>query len=193
MRFFSPIYDKVLHWSQHRHAPIYLACLSFIEAAFFPIPPDVMLAPMSLAKPQKAWWFATVTTLFSVLGGLFGYLLGMFFISLVEPTIIKFGYLDTYHQVQLWFQHWGFFALFCSGMTPIPYKLFTIASGAVAMPLIPFVFGSLIGRGLRFFLVSGLMLWGGDKMKNTLRNCIDWFGWAFILLVMIALLFWQLS
>lgn len=191
MRLFSPIYDRVLHWSDHSHAPIYLACLSFIEGAFFPIPPDVMLAPMSLAKPEKAWWFALVTTFFSVLGGLLGYALGMFFITLIEPYIIKMGYETTYHHIQLWFHHWGFLTLFCAGFTPIPYKLFTITSGAVALPLLPFIVGSFVGRGCRFFLVSGLMLWGGEKMRITLRKCIDWLGWIFLVIITVAFIVWR--
>lgn len=191
MHFFSPIYDRIMHWSDHRHAPVYLAGLSLIEAAFFPIPPDVMLVPMTLAKPHQAWRYALLTTVFSVLGGVLGYSLGMFFITLIDPIILKLGYYATYHKVQLWFQHWGFLALFCSGFTPIPYKFFTIASGAVAMPLFPFILGSLVGRGCRFFLVSALMVWGGERMKIFLRKAIDWLGWIFLTMVVIAIVIWH--
>jgi membrane protein YqaA with SNARE-associated domain len=186
MRIFSAIYDKVLSWAEHPHAPYYLVGLSFTEASFFPIPPDLMLAPMALSQPKRAWWYATLTTIFSVLGGLFGYLLGMFFITLIEPAIIYFGYLDTYHTAQSWFQTWGFWALLCAGFTPIPYKLFTIAGGALGMSIFPFIAASIIGRGGRFFLVSALILMGGEKMKNALRRYIDWLGWLLLVIIMVA-------
>lgn len=186
MRLFSTLYDQMLKWAAHRHAPIYLGFLSFMEASFFPLPPDLMLAPMSISQPSKAWWYATVTTLCSVLGGILGYFLGMFFISLIEPYLIQLGYQAAYYKVQHWFLSWGFYALFFAGFTPIPYKVFTIASGAVGLPIFPFIAASLVGRASRFYLVSGLMRVGGDKMKDRLRKYIDWFGW--ILLVCILLL-----
>lgn len=183
MRLFSAFYDKILGWAQHRHAPIYLACLSFTEASFFPIPPDLMLAPMAIAQPKQAWWFATLTTLSSVLGGIFGYIIGMFFIVLIEPWIIRVGYLETYTHVQHWFDIWGFWALLLAGFTPIPYKLFTIAGGAVGMPILPFIMASLIGRGSRFYLVSGLVILCGEKVRTSIRYYIDWIGWIFLILV----------
>ena len=189
-RLFSVLYDRVLVWAEHRHAPFYLAFLSFSEASFFPIPPDFMLAPMSISKPQNAWWYAAITTLSSVLGGIFGYILGMFFINLVEPYIIQLGHEATFHKVQHWFSVWGVWALFFAGFVPIPYKLFTIASGAVGMPILPFILGSLVGRGSRFYLVSALMRVGGEKMKNTLRTYVDWVGWIFLIVIVSATLFY---
>ncbi|MBA2653844.1 MAG: DedA family protein [Gammaproteobacteria bacterium] len=187
LSIFSSMYDRVLGWSEHPKAPYYLAFLSFSEASFFPIPPDFMLAPMSISKPQRAWWYATVTTLSSVLGGIFGYLLGLFFISLIEPYLVKLGYEVVFHKVQHWFLTWGFWALFFVGFTPIPYKVFTIASGAVGMPMLPFILASMVGRGSRFYLVSALMRMGGKKMKNHLRVYIDWMGWI-LLAIIISLL-----
>jgi membrane protein YqaA with SNARE-associated domain len=187
MRLFSALYDQMLKWAQHRHAPIYLACLSFTEASFFPLPPDLMLAPMAISQPNKAWWYATLATVSSVLGGVFGYLLGMYFISLIEPYLIQIGYQAAYYKVQHWFLIWGFYALFFAGFTPIPYKVFTIASGAVGMPLFPFVGASLIGRASRFYLVSGLMRVGGVKMKDQLRKYIDWLGWILLACVVVLL------
>ncbi len=188
MRLFSALYDRMLQWAQHRHAPLYLVCLSFVEASFFPLPPDLMLAPMSISRPQKAWWYATLTTLSSVLGGIVGYLLGMFFISLIEPYLIQMGYQVAYYKVQHWFLLWGFWALFFAGFTPIPYKVFTIASGAVGMPVVPFVLASLVGRASRFYLVSGLMRAGGTRMNNQLRKYIDWFGWIFLVGISVAII-----
>lgn len=187
MRLFSSLYDRMLIWSQHRHAPVYLACLSFVEASFFPLPPDLMLAPMAISTPKKAWWYATLTTLSSVLGGILGYFLGMFFISLIEPYFVHLGYQVAYHKVQHWFMIWGFWALFFAGFTPIPYKVFTIASGAVGMPFLPFILASLVGRASRFYLVSALLKLGGPKVNDQLRKYIDWLGWTFLIGIIVVL------
>lgn len=186
MSVFSVLYDKALYWAAHRHAPSYLAGLSFAESSFFPIPPDVMLAPMALARPQRAWFYATLTTVASVLGGIAGYLIGMFAFEFVEPLLRDFGYWERFLTVKEWFNHWGFWAIFIAGFSPIPYKLFTISAGVIAMPFLPFLFASIIGRGARFFLVALLMAWGGERMENTVRKYIDRIGWATLVLAIIA-------
>jgi membrane protein YqaA with SNARE-associated domain len=191
MRIFSLLYDKILRWSQHKYAEAYLASISFVEAVFFPIPPDIMLAPMTLAEPKKAWRYARITTFFSVLGGLLGYLLGKFFILLIFPTLVKLGYSDAYQHVERWFQTWGFWALFAAGFTPIPYKLFTIAGGALNMPIISFIAASIIGRGCRFYLVSALMRLGGEKMRLGLRYYVDMIGWLSLAMITIVILYIQ--
>ncbi len=173
-------------WVQHRHAPWYLGMLSFAESSFFPIPPDVMLAPMSLAKPDRAWRLALLTTVTSVLGGLLGYLLGLLVFDLIEPLLHRSGYWDHYQQAQAWFDAWGFWAIFLAGFSPIPYKVFTITAGAIAMPLAPFIVASAIGRGARFFLVAALMRWGGARMESVIRANIDRLGWLTILVALTA-------
>ena len=183
MKFFSAMYDKVLGWSRHRHAPRFLGALSFAESSFFPIPPDVMLAPMSLARPEKAWNYALLTTIASVLGGMLGYLIGVFAFELVEPLIQEAGYWEAYQRAGQWFETWGFWAVFLAGFSPIPYKVFTISAGVIGMSFFPFVLASAIGRGTRFYLVAGLMKWGGPQMEQTLRNYIDRIGWVLILAV----------
>ncbi len=183
MKLFSTMYDKVLVWSRHRHAPRYLGALSFAESSFFPIPPDVMLAPMSLACPEKAWRFALLTTVASVLGGMLGYLIGVFAFDLVEPLISGSGYWEAYQRAGQWFETWGFWAIFLAGFSPIPYKIFTISAGVIGMAFFPFVLASAIGRGARFYLVAGLMRWGGPGMEQTLRTYIDRIGWLLILAV----------
>src|SRR3989338_4922377 len=120
MKLFSRLYNKMIVWSKHPHAPFYLGTLSFAESSFFPIPPDVMLAPMALAKPDKAWQYATVTTVTSVLGGLFGYFLGFCFFSLVYQIITYFGYQTAYQTVERWFTEWGFWIMFFAGFAFIP-------------------------------------------------------------------------
>lgn len=182
MRIFSALYARAMIWASHRHAPWYLGGLSFAESSFFPIPPDVMLAPMSLARTDRAWWYATLTTVTSVLGGLFGYLIGALAIDAVLPLLVEAGYGARYEQVIDWFASWGVWVVFIAGFSPIPYKLFTIAAGASAMPLLPFAVASLVGRGARFFLVAGLMRWGGAPMEQVLRTYIDRLGWLVIAL-----------
>jgi len=125
MGIFSAIYEKVMGWSRHRLATYWLALVSFTESSFFLIPPDVMLAPMTLAKPHKAWFYAGLTTLMSVLGGLLGYLIGLFAIDAILPWLSDLGYMPKYELAQAWFEKWGFWAIlmavdgfiaFCPGL-----------------------------------------------------------------------------
>ncbi len=183
MRLFSALYERVMRWSRHPHAPRYLAGLSFAESSFFPIPPDVMLAPMALATPSRAWRLAAITTVASVVGGLFGYLIGLFAFDLVQPLLHDLGYWDKYLQAKSWFDRWGFWAIFLAGFSPIPYKVFTITAGVISMAVAPFVIASLFGRGLRFFLVAALMAWGGERMEERLRLYIDRIGWIMVVVL----------
>ena len=133
MRIFSRLYDLVLSWAAHPKAPRYLAALSFAESSFFPIPPDVMLAPMVLAQRHRAWFFAALTTLWSVLGGIAGYLIGMFLFGLVAEPIIQFYDAQAaFDSAREQFQKHGIWIVFLAGFTPIPYKLFTISAGLAA-------------------------------------------------------------
>jgi len=183
MKLFGPLYDLVLGWSAHRHAPRYLSGMSFAESSFFPVPPDVMLMPMSLARPEKAIYFAWLTTLFSVLGGLLGYLIGMWLLDLVWPFIERVGYAHHYGVIAGLFDDYGIWIILVAGFSPLPYKMFTITAGATGMALIPFIIASFIGRGMRFFLVASLMKWGGVKMEPFIRKWVEWLGWIFVLLV----------
>lgn len=188
MTLFSKLYERVMRWSAHRHAPRYLAGLSFAESSFFPIPPDVMLAPMALAQPQRAWRLAAITTIASALGGAFGYLIGRFAFEFLKPLLHQYGYWEAFLHAQDWFDHWGFWAVFLAGFTPIPYKVFTIAAGVAAMPFVPFLIASIIGRGARFFLVAGLMVWGGARMERLVRTYIDRIGWLMVIAAIVLYL-----
>ncbi|MCS5711194.1 VTT domain-containing protein [Candidatus Berkiella aquae] len=192
MRIFRHLYDKVLNWSHHRHAPYYLAGVSFAESSFFPIPPDVMLIPMVLSKPLKAWNFATITTISSILGGILGYLIGYYGFELLgEPLVKAFGYEESYARIVSWFAHYGFWAVLLAGFTPIPYKMFTLAAGATQMALFPFVIASILGRGIRFFVVAGIVLYVGKRLEPVIVRYIDAIGWATVLLVVLAgLAYW---
>jgi len=191
MKLFSALYARSMCWSRHRHAPWYLGGLSFAESSFFPIPPDVMLAPMSLVNPSRAWRLALITTLASVAGGLFGYLIGYYAFDMIEPWLRTTKYWASYEVAVDWFGRWGFWAVFVAGFSPIPYKVFTIAAGALSMALLPFTVASLIGRGARFFLVAGLMVWGGARMEAVLHRYVDRLGWATVALVVIGALLYQ--
>jgi membrane protein YqaA with SNARE-associated domain len=183
LKIFQKMYDKALQWAKHRHAPRYLAILSFTESVIFPIPPDVMLAPMALAERSKAWQYAWLTTIASVLGGIAGYWLGYWlFDPVVQPMIEKMGYQDVLVNVEQWFHQYGVWVVFIAGFSPIPYKLFTVSAGLLHMAFLPFVLASFIGRASRFFLVAGLMYWGGERMQQKLRDIVDWLGWGTVLL-----------
>jgi len=180
MKIFSYLYDKMLAWSAHGHARYYLAGVSFAESSFFPIPPDIMLIAMGLAKPKRAWHYALITTIFSVLGGCFGYIIGMFFMEILLPHILTSPYAGSYEHVRVWFDQWGVGVVLLAGFTPIPYKLFTITAGAMHMAFMPFVLASIAGRGARFFLVSGLITLFGARLEKRFRRWIDWIGWFLV-------------
>jgi len=183
---FKALYEKALTWAKHRHATKYLCALSFSESSFFPIPPDVMLAPMALAQPEKAFRFALLTTLFSVLGGMLGYGIGYFMFDNIAPWLQETKYWEKYLTAESWFKEWGFWAVFVAGFSPIPYKVFTIAAGALQMFFPAFVLASLVGRGARFFLVAMLIAAGGEKLESKLRQYMDIIGWVIVALVVIG-------
>ncbi|CAB0149866.1 Inner membrane protein YqaA [Pseudidiomarina piscicola] len=187
MKIFSSLYDHVLQWSQHRKAPFLLAVVSFFESIIFPIPTDVMLAPMAMTQPKRAWTFALITTVASVLGGIAGYWLGYFaFEPFVLPLIEWAGYQDKLATITQWFQDYGFWIIFLAGFSPLPYKLFTVTGGMLQVMFIPFVLGSLISRGLRYFLVAWLLRTGGPTMAVKLRTYVDRIGWTLVILAVIV-------
>lgn len=188
MKLFQRLYDRVLAWSRHRHAPWYLGGLSFAESSFFPIPPDVMLAPMVLAQPRRGVWLATITTVASVLGGIAGWLIGYFALGAIEGLLESLDYLDDFARATRWFERWGFIAVLIAGFSPVPYKVFTIAAGALSMPLPLFVVASAVGRGARFFLVAGLIMAGGERAEAQLRRHIDVIGWVTIVAAIVLVL-----
>lgn len=189
LKCFSFLYDKTIQWSSHRHAPYYLAGVSFAESSFFPIPPDVMLVSMGLAFPRRSWQYAFIATLFSVMGGILGYLIGLYAMEFVEPYILASSYALKYRQIEHWFALHGVWMVILAGFTPFPYKLFTITAGAMQMAFFPFIVGSIIGRGMRFFLVSTLLYFAGERLQIRLRQSIDFLGWLMLLIVVIVYLY----
>ncbi|MGB1199405.1 MAG: YqaA family protein [Thalassotalea sp.] len=187
MKIFSALYEWTLKWAKHKFAPAILAALTFAESVFFPIPPDVLLAPMVLANRKKAWFYASLTTVSSVIGGVVGYYLGYWmFEPWIQPLITEFGYQARFDTAISWFENWGVWVVFLAGFSPIPYKLFTVSAGFLQMLFLPFLLASAIGRGLRFFLVAGVIYCGGEKMENKLRQWIDVLGWLIVVLIVIA-------
>lgn len=191
MKIFGALYDRVLSWAENPHAERYLWALSFAESSFFPVPPDVLLAPLALSQPARAWRLALATTLASVLGGMAGYAIGWLAIDAVAPLLHSMGYWAGYERALGWFQAWGFVAVLAAGFSPIPYKVFTIAAGALHMLLPAFVIASFIGRGGRFFLVAALMKWGGERMRNEMRRHVDWIGWVTVVALAALYLWWR--
>lgn len=178
MRLFAPIYERVLEWSRHRHAERYLAAMSFAESSFFPIPVDVMLAPMCLATRDRWIRLATIATVFSVLGGIAGYFIGYALFDAIEPWLRESHYWSAYETSRGWFDDYGVLIVFVAGFSPIPYKVFTIAAGVAVLNLPGFILASFVGRAARFFLVAGLVKLGGQKFEDNLRIHVERIGWA---------------
>jgi membrane protein YqaA with SNARE-associated domain len=197
MKIFQPMYEKALVWSSHKRAPWLLALLSFFEAIFFPVPPEFMLLPMCIAKPKNGFWYAAISLGGSVVGMFIGYAVGYYAMDAVLPLLDKLGYAQEFAHVRETVANGShaqaFWLLVLAGFTPVPFKIFTIASGAVGMPLIPFFFGALIGRGKRVFLVALAIRLGGEKAEAKLRKYIEPIGWiALALLVaVIGWLWWR--
>lgn len=193
MKIFSRLYEWTLNWAKHRFAPHMLALLTFAESVFFPIPPDVMLAPMVLAERRKAWFYATLTTCASVIGGVAGYALGYtMFEPWIQPLITEYGYQQRFDNAVSWFNDWGVWVVFLAGFSPIPYKVFTLSAGFLQMAFLPFLIASAIGRGLRFYLVAGIIYAGGEKMEQKLRKWVDGLGWGLVCAIAIGYVIYKI-
>jgi membrane protein YqaA with SNARE-associated domain len=183
---FAGLYNKVMFWAAHPNAERYLAGVSLFEAIVFPLPTALMVAPMAVARPDRAVRIATIATAMSVFGGLFGYALGYFAIASVEPFIHSAGYWEKYQIARLWFAEWGFWTVVVAGFSPIPFKIFTITAGALSMALVPFVLAAIVGRSAQFFLVALLMAWAGPKLEPVVKRYIEWLGWLTVLALILA-------
>jgi len=187
MKIFGPLYDHVIEWSRHRYAERYLAALSFAESSFFPIPVDVMLAPMCLAQLPKAWRYALIATVFSVLGGVAGYAIGYGAFDWLYPWLVESPYWGAYETSRDWFERYGVWVIFVAGFSPIPYKVFTIAAGVAVLNPLAFFFASVVGRGARFFLVAGLLVWGGEKLESKIKQYVERIGWTVVAVVVLVI------
>ena len=188
---FQSLYKKCLNLAAHKSSNLYLGIVSFTESSFFPIPPDVMIIPMVIAKKKEYFKIFLIASIFSVLGGIFGYLLGYLFYDLAIHVIGFYGYENKVENLKTSLsQGSGFFAwlsiLFLAGFTPLPYKAFTIASGIVAFSLPVFIVVSLISRSLRFFIVAYLSYKFGDLFTEFMeKHGSKWFTIIGILIVIV--------
>jgi membrane protein YqaA with SNARE-associated domain len=165
------LYDRVLALSAHRRAPAWLAGVSFAESSFFPIPPDAMLIPMCIARPDRAYRYALICTIASVLGGVLGYAIGYFlFEALAEPVLRAYGHADALLRFQGWYEKWGAMVILIKGLTPIPYKIVTIASGAAQFNFAVFLAASIVTRGARFFLLAFLLRRFGPPIRDFIER-----------------------
>ena len=189
---FKSLYKKCLDLAAHKSSKYYLAIVSFVESSFFPIPPDVMVIPMVISKKHDFIKIFLITTIFSVLGGMLGYLIGAFFFDFGAYIMTFYGYEDKLYNIKNnLINSEGFFAwlgiLFLAGFTPLPYKVFTIASGLIGFNFFIFIIISLISRGLRFFLVSYLSYKFGDIFTQFMENYgSKWFTIVGILILIIS-------
>lgn len=178
------MYDWMMRMAAGPRAPHALAAVSFAESSFFPIPPDVMLIPMILANRAKAWWFATLATISSVIGGLAGYAIGYFlFVKIGKPILAFYGYSGSLDQVFAWFKEWGVWILIAKGWTPFPYKVLTILAGAAEMALGPFVVASIVARAMRFYLVAGLLYFFGEPIRKFIEERLTLVTTVFLILL----------
>ncbi|MBP5616028.1 MAG: DedA family protein [Alphaproteobacteria bacterium] len=178
------IYDKMLELSEGKGAMMALFAVAFAESSFFPIPPDIMLIPMILAAPSKAWRMAMLATVASVIGGYFGYGIGVFLFDMVAEPLLKFyGYLEKFQEFEDYYHIYGAWIVFGAGLTPFPYKIITIASGAVHLNLAVFTVASVLARGGRFFVVAWLLKKYGAPMKTFIEKNLGWLTVLFFVLL----------
>jgi len=179
------LYDWVLEMAVHRHAAWALSVVAFLESSVFPIPPDVMLIPMVLADRLKAWVYAAIATLSSVVGGIAGYAIGYFLFELVgRPVLGFYGYSEAFAEFASRYNDYGAWIVFLAGITPFPYKVITIASGATQLNFIVFLIASIAARGLRFFLVSALLYWFGPPIRDFIERRLGLVTTVFFVLLL---------
>jgi membrane protein YqaA with SNARE-associated domain len=168
---FKSLYDRLIALAASPQAPYALAAVAFAESSVFPIPPDVLLAPMTLAQPRRAWTFALICTVASVLGGIVGYGIGaLLFDTLGQWLIHIYGYGDRMDSLKAAYAHWGALIILFKGLTPIPFKLVTIVSGLLGYNFALFVALSIVTRGLRFFIVAGVLTLFGETLRSGLER-----------------------
>lgn len=165
------LYDWTMNQAAGPKAPYVLGTVSFVESSVFPIPPDVLLIPMVIADRLKAWWYALLCTVTSVLGGLLGFAIGaLLFDAVAQPILEFYGYADKFDSFAGRYNEWGAWIVFIAGVTPFPFKVITIASGATGLSLPIFIVASIIARGLRFFVVAALLYFLGPPIRAFIER-----------------------
>ena len=185
-RMLRRIYDNVLFLSSSPHALFWLVLVAFAESSFFPIPPDIMIIPMVLATPSKAWKIAGYAMAASVVGGYFGYAIGMFGYEVIaKPLIAFYGYTDAFNEFSRYYHEWGAWIVFGAGLTPFPYKVITITSGVLGLNIWIFGIASVLARGIRFYLIAFLLKRFGEPMKVFIEKNLGFLTIVFALHVVI--------
>ncbi len=183
------LYDWVLSWAESTYGAYALAVLAFIESSFFPIPPDVLQIALSISKPKRSFWYACIALCFSVLGGILGYFIGLFLFESVGRLIIQsLGYEQQFVLVGAMFKENAFLAIFAAALTPIPYKVFTIAAGVWQVGLFPLITASILGRGLRFFAIAVLTYFFGERVKVFIDKYFNWLSLGLFVLMVLGYL-----
>jgi len=178
------IYDYTLNLAGKKNALAWLFAISFIESSFFPIPPDIMIIPMVLATPKRAYQIAGVALIASVLGGYFGYAIGVFGFEVIAKPLLEFyGYIDNFHKFEDYYHLYGAWIVFGAGITPFPYKIITIASGVVRLDLVVFTIASVLARGIRFYLIAWLLKRFGAPMKTFIEKNLNLLSILFLILL----------
>jgi membrane protein YqaA with SNARE-associated domain len=182
------LYDWVIHFAETRHGATALFVLSFAESSFFPVPPDVLLAPLALGAPRRWLRFALACSLASVLGGMLGYAIGAFLWSAIGPwAYAHLGPIgltaENFEKFQAWYDRFDFWIVFTCGFTPLPYKVCTISAGVARISFPGFLVASTVSRSARFFLIAGLMGWKGEQIKPVIDKYFNWFSLAFVILL----------
>jgi membrane protein YqaA with SNARE-associated domain len=180
---FRKMYEWVMRLAASRHAPRSLAVISFAESSFFPIPPDVMLAPMVLANRDKAFVYAAICTVASVVGGMLGYAIGVWLEPVGQTILRLFGHPEGQAEFQAWFDKWGLGVILIKGLTPIPYKLVTITAGLARFDLFTFVWASMVTRGARFFIVAGILKYFGPAMLKEFERRLNLYSVLLLILL----------
>lgn len=179
------LYDWTLSLASGPRAPAALGSVSFIESSFFPIPPDLLLIPMVIAKREKAWWYAFLCSVTSVLGGVFGYFIGaVLFEQIARPILDFYGYMDKFDQFSVIFNEWGWWFVFFAGLTPFPYKVITISAGATGLSMPVFLVASIVSRSLRFFIVAGLLYFFGPVIRDFIEKRLGLVFTVFMVLLL---------
>ncbi len=169
--FLHKMFDFSIRASQSKYALLALIVVAFTESSFFLVPPDLLLIPMAIAKPSKAFLYAFICTLFSVLGGIFGYAIGFYSFEVIgKPLIEYYNYQNAFESLKEIFSKYDVLAIFIAGFSPVPYKIFTIASGFLKVNLVLFIVASFVARALRFFLIAVLIYKYGEKAKLFIEN-----------------------
>lgn len=182
------LYNWVVHFADTPHGERALFVLSFAESSFFPVPPDVLLAPLALGAPKKWFRFALACSIASVLGGILGYCIGMFAWSIIDHWIYThlaaIGLTEAnFAKFANWYDKYDFWIVFTCGFTPLPYKVCTISAGVAKISFIGFLIASTVSRSARFFIVAGLMGWKGEKIRPVIEKYFNWFSLAFVVLL----------